>query len=183
MVYTLGFFSILAFGSILATAGFLLDVILKDAAMRNRLQFLTRKFIACIAWGIVYYLWDLVIATVRHGPGLLSTMTYFAHRLGPFPTGLFQLEQCQIGTKQRYHGPRFVLVFVCFDNYDWVRRLLRCARSPCRIGFVPLSDNFAGWFHFFLCFLRKISGFIGIPIASVRPKTRRATCQGSRNNW
>jgi hypothetical protein len=75
MVYTLGFCSILAFGSILATAGFLLDVILKDAAMRNRLQFLTRKCTACVSWGIVYYLWDLVIATVRHGPGRLSLLT------------------------------------------------------------------------------------------------------------
>lgn len=64
MVFTIGFLSILAFGGILVTAGFVVTTIFDDALVRFRLRRLTVPWVACFFWGSLYYGWMCGIAQV-----------------------------------------------------------------------------------------------------------------------
>lgn len=77
-MFTLGFFSILAFGGILATAGKITNAVADDLLRRLRLQWMTRPFIACITWGGLYYSWMVLTAFV--------TMRWKLTRLGEAPS-------------------------------------------------------------------------------------------------
>ncbi|GKY98452.1 hypothetical protein MPSEU_000802600 [Mayamaea pseudoterrestris] len=63
IVYVLGFLSILAFGAILSTAGYVVASIVDDALVRYKLRFLTRTWTSCFLWGGLYILSMLSIAS------------------------------------------------------------------------------------------------------------------------
>lgn len=67
MVFTLGFFSILAFGGILAVAGFISSAIFDDAMVRLHLKAVTHPLVASFVWGCCYYAWMLALAVVTTG--------------------------------------------------------------------------------------------------------------------
>lgn len=52
--YGFGLMSILAFGVMLSTAGYVLSCVVDDALVRYRLHFFTNKWASCILWGILY---------------------------------------------------------------------------------------------------------------------------------
>jgi Ion channel len=62
MVYTVGFVCILAFASILVTAGYIVTAIFDDGIRRIRLDYLNAPWIGCLFWSVSYYAWMLVIA-------------------------------------------------------------------------------------------------------------------------
>ncbi|KAL7577683.1 hypothetical protein ACA910_015194 [Epithemia clementina (nom. ined.)] len=64
MIYTLGFIAILAFGGILATAGYILSFLFDHYAGNYGMGYLAKPWVACLIWGSVYYLWMVVIAVV-----------------------------------------------------------------------------------------------------------------------
>lgn len=57
LVYTIGLLSILAFGTVLVTAGHIIGAIFDDAFRRLRLEGLTIPWVASIFWGLMYYGW------------------------------------------------------------------------------------------------------------------------------
>ena len=61
MVYTIGFLTILAFGSILSTAGYIISGCFDDILVRFSLRWCTTPWISCIIWGIFYYGWMALI--------------------------------------------------------------------------------------------------------------------------
>lgn len=64
LVYTLGFFSILAFGGILIGAGSVVTAIADDASIRLHQRRLANPWVASFLWGALYYVWMIVIANV-----------------------------------------------------------------------------------------------------------------------
>lgn len=62
MVFSLGFLSILAFGAILASAGYIISRIFDNAANRQKLKFLSWPWVACLVWGSAFYTWMALIA-------------------------------------------------------------------------------------------------------------------------
>jgi hypothetical protein len=62
MVFSLGFFSILAFGAVLASAGYIVSRIFDDAVNRRKLTFLSLPWVSCLVWGSAYYSWMALIA-------------------------------------------------------------------------------------------------------------------------
>lgn len=63
MIFTLGFVSILCFGTVLRKAGSIVVAIVEDFLLRTHFSFLTRNWIQTIVWGGLYYLWSLLIAS------------------------------------------------------------------------------------------------------------------------
>lgn len=61
----MGLFSIVCFGGVLATAGYITLAIFDDAFIRLDMKFLTQHTIACLFWGMMYYGWMLWIMAVR----------------------------------------------------------------------------------------------------------------------
>ena len=80
MVYTFGFFSILAFAGILSTSGYILSKLAEDRMHRLRLHVLTKPWLSCICWGLVYYAWMLISASAAE--------TWKGRRLGDYSFGL-----------------------------------------------------------------------------------------------
>jgi hypothetical protein len=84
IIYTFGFISIVAFGGILANAGYVILTIVDDALSRCRaLALLRRPLVAAIMWALMYYTWMLVIAATvtrwkRNRVGLSNTEFDFA---------------------------------------------------------------------------------------------------------
>lgn len=74
LVIICGFFSILAFGAMLATAGYVLSVIVDDLLARLKLRIFSRQWVICALWGILYYCFMLFIA--------LTTVRWKRERLG-----------------------------------------------------------------------------------------------------
>jgi hypothetical protein len=62
MVFTLGFFSILAFGGVLASTGYIVSRIFDNIADRANLKFLSWPWVASLMWGSAYYSWMGLIA-------------------------------------------------------------------------------------------------------------------------
>ena len=62
MVYTLGFLSILAFGCVLAKAGIIMTAVVDDWNNAPNRKFLTKPWVGCIVWGILYFGWNAAIA-------------------------------------------------------------------------------------------------------------------------
>jgi hypothetical protein len=59
----LGFVSILCFGAVLATAGTIVNVVCRDILLQCRLQrIVNRPLLLAIFWGILWYLWMILIA-------------------------------------------------------------------------------------------------------------------------
>ena len=63
MVACLGFVSILAFATILASAGQIFNIIVDDVATRFRLPCVSRPWIAVPLWGLLWFAWMAIIAT------------------------------------------------------------------------------------------------------------------------
>ena len=64
LVFTLGFFCILAFGGILFGAGSVVTAISDDFVIRLHHKRLANPWVASVMWGSLYYLWMLVVANV-----------------------------------------------------------------------------------------------------------------------
>lgn len=62
MVYSLGFLSILVFGAILANAGSIMTIIVDDFLARLGLHWARTATVSCFLWGLMAYLWMMVIA-------------------------------------------------------------------------------------------------------------------------
>ena len=62
MVYSLGFLSILVFGAILANAGSIMSIIVDDFLARLGLHWARTATVSCFLWGLMAYLWMMVIA-------------------------------------------------------------------------------------------------------------------------
>ena len=67
IVYSLGLVSILAFGGVLATAGYIITTLFDDAFRRMRLEVFTIPWVASILWGAMYYMWMAVLMAVGAG--------------------------------------------------------------------------------------------------------------------
>jgi Ion channel len=63
LVYSFGFFSILIFGAILGQAGSIVTMIVDDFFAMRRWHQVRKPRVACIMWGVMAFLWMLVIAT------------------------------------------------------------------------------------------------------------------------
>jgi uncharacterized membrane protein YraQ (UPF0718 family) len=61
LVIFLGFFSVLAFGAILASAGTIMSIIFEDFA--RRVQVKKRIYIGCLWWAMLTFLWVLFLAS------------------------------------------------------------------------------------------------------------------------
>mmetsp|Transcript_8521 Transcript_8521/g.23576 ORF Transcript_8521/g.23576 Transcript_8521/m.23576 type:complete len:564 (-) Transcript_8521:23-1714(-) len=62
LIYTVGFMSIVAFGGILAMAGYILSRLSDDFVKRHGMHFLAHPSFASMAWGFIYYGWMVCIA-------------------------------------------------------------------------------------------------------------------------
>jgi hypothetical protein len=78
LVFTLGFLSILLFGGLLVTAGYVTTTIFDDFLVRFNLRRLTIPWVASLCWGCVYYSWMCIIAQVRTG---MFVRSFFARLL------------------------------------------------------------------------------------------------------
>ena len=63
MIFTFGFFSVLFFAGFLAKSGLVVVTIIDDWLDRIKLSWLTWPSIQAIVWGVLYYLWILLIAS------------------------------------------------------------------------------------------------------------------------
>jgi len=61
MVFTIGFVTILVFGSIESTAGFIVSGCFDDILVRLNLRWYTMPWVSCIIWGVFYYGWIVLI--------------------------------------------------------------------------------------------------------------------------
>jgi hypothetical protein len=63
MVFTLGFLSILVFAVVLGNSGSIITAIFDDLVDRSpRLSWLQTPWVMCLAWGVLYYIWMVVLA-------------------------------------------------------------------------------------------------------------------------
>jgi hypothetical protein len=63
MVFSLGFLSILAFGGVLASSGYIVSRVFDDAVNRSdALKCLSWPWVASLFWGTSYYTWMILIA-------------------------------------------------------------------------------------------------------------------------
>lgn len=63
LVFTLGFVSILAFGAVSARAAYVISSLLEDFLIRMKARHLLSSWAYTFIWGIITYVWMLVIAT------------------------------------------------------------------------------------------------------------------------
>lgn len=62
MIFTLGFLSILLFGSILAAAGTIISHLVHDFVVRSKIRCLTNKFIMMLIWGSLWVAWMVLLS-------------------------------------------------------------------------------------------------------------------------
>jgi hypothetical protein len=62
LVFTLGFLSILLFGTVLATTGTVISLVVEDFLKRTHLKFLASKVVMIVVWCTFYCIWLIWIA-------------------------------------------------------------------------------------------------------------------------
>ena len=64
LVFTMGFISMILFGLASTRAAYVITSILDDLLVKLKLRVLTRPWIQLFLWGLLYYVWMLLIASV-----------------------------------------------------------------------------------------------------------------------
>uniref|UniRef100_A0A7S2VE22 Potassium channel domain-containing protein n=1 Tax=Entomoneis paludosa TaxID=265537 RepID=A0A7S2VE22_9STRA len=64
LVYIVGFICILAFGGILASAGYILSFLFDDFVEKNGMNVLSQPWCASLLWGSTYYAWMVLIGGI-----------------------------------------------------------------------------------------------------------------------
>jgi len=64
LIYSAGFISLIAFGAVLSTAGYVLSALVDDFVSRFWLsRFMQKPWVGMIVWGIIWLAWSLILAT------------------------------------------------------------------------------------------------------------------------